>query len=132
VAKSALAESVRVEIASDTLETTDSYEVYELIRDAGFTFVTNGFAPKIIQLSGLLTKAQKTDPKIGTALAYAHFATGAFYDALGFAGRALAHPDLDAGSRDVIEEIRDACECHLGRLPLPGSHFSFGIWLEAE
>jgi hypothetical protein len=111
-------ENIRVEIDTRTLETTNACEAYSLIRENGFTFVTNGFAEQIIRLSGILTSLQKEIPEVSVTLAYACFSQGSFYEARGLLGRALIDPSLSSDFRGVAEEMKDGCDCHLGRLTL--------------
>jgi hypothetical protein len=118
VASAVSTENIRVQVNAESLQVETPDSAFRLLRDNGFTFVTNGFAPEIIRLAGMLTAEASLNPKVNLALAYAHLAVGSPNAALAHIGRTLISSGASSEERRIAEEIKDCCNCVLGYLEL--------------
>ena len=110
-----ISETPRIEIG-ENLTVIDSHSAREIIENAGASFVSTGFAKRIVELSGLLTPQDKKAKKVIVILAYAHFTMNRYDLAAGHLKEAAtAIGNITASESLLLEELKNNCEFRLGR-----------------
>lgn len=110
-------EHVITSINTQTLESTDPEEVFQLLVTSGVTIVSSGYGAQVRRLAGLLNPTQAREPRVHVVRAYAEYALGRLQAALGYVAEASLRRDgLSADDQQLLTYIRDACEYQTGRL----------------
>jgi hypothetical protein len=110
-----ISETPRIEIGKN-LTVIDSHSARNIIESAGASFVSTGFAKRIVELSDLLTSQDKKAKKIAVILAYAHFSMNRYDLAAGYLKEAAAATgSITPSDSLLLEELKNNCEFRLGR-----------------
>ncbi len=117
LARYALQEPAKFAIDRQTLKTQDGEQAYQALIRNGFTLVSRGLWREVLEQVDLLPLHKQQEPRIRLAVAYAYYTQGRYLTALANCGEArLRAAELNRADQDVLDTIRDACECQTGRI----------------
>jgi hypothetical protein len=117
LARYATQETAKFAIHRETLKTDDGERAYGALIEGGFTLVSCGLWQQVLAKVDLLAPCRRKEPRIQLVIAYAYYVQGRYLTALASCGEArLRTAELSSGDREVLNLLRDACECQIGKI----------------
>jgi hypothetical protein len=117
LARYAMQEPVKFAIDRQALKAQDGEGAYHALIENGFTLISCGLWREVLGQVDLLASSRQQEPRIRLVVAYAYYTQGRYLAALANCGEArLRVSELSRADQEVLDMIRDACECQSGKI----------------